>query len=176
MPPAMTDSSSGCGKTANNLVHSLRPGFLDCFGIVAAIEIEANEFTKRTGIPCKIIKASDNIDVSDEQSITLFRVFQETLTNIARHSGATKVVVILREDGRNLSGDENLVLEIRDNGRGIKEEEILNPKSLGLVGMKERTLTFGGEFSIFGEPGGGTAVSIKIPRKLGGRNDQSYNS
>ena len=135
-----------------------------------------SEFTGRTGILHQFNTAFEYAVLESDQVIAVFRIFQETLTNIARHSGATKVVVILREDERNLSGDENLVLEIRDNGRGIIEEESLNPKSLGLVGMKERTLTFGGEFSIFGESGGGTAVFVKIPRKLGGRNDQSYHS
>ena len=94
----------------------------------------------------------------------MFRVFQEALTNVIRHSQATKVVVVLREDERSLFGNESLVLEIRDNGRGITEEEILNPESLGLLGMKERVLAFGGEFSIRGEPGGGTSLVLQIPR------------
>jgi len=163
-------------KVTRRISTELRPPVLDDLGLIAALEWQLSEFTSRTGILHQFNTAFEDVIMDIDQAVTVFRIFQETLTNIARHSKATEVVVILREDGRSISGDENFVLEIRDNGRGIIEEEILNPKSLGLVGMKERTLTFGGEFSIFGEPGGGTAVSIKIPRKLGGRNDQSYNS
>jgi len=106
--------------------------------------------------------------MEEDTAVAVFRIFQEALTNVIRHSGATKVVVVLREeDQRSLFGDENLVLEIRDNGRGITEEEILKPESLGLLGMKERVLAFGGELSIRGEPGGGTALVLQIPRKQG---------
>ncbi|MFH1974165.1 MAG: PAS domain S-box protein [Pseudomonadota bacterium] len=163
-------------KVTRRISTELRPPVLDDLGLIAALEWQLSEFTSRTGILHQFSTVFEYAVLESDQVIAVFRIFQETLTNIVRHSGATKIIVILREDERNLSGDENLVLEIRDNGRGIMEEEIQNSKSLGLVGMKERTLTFGGEFSIFGEPGGGTAVFVKIPRKLGGRNDQSYHS
>jgi two-component system sensor histidine kinase UhpB len=106
----------------------------------------------------------DYVNLDDETATGVFRVFQEALTNVMRHSGATKVAVVLQEGERSLFGDESLVLEIRDNGRGITEEEILNPESLGLLGMKERVLAFGGELSIRGEPGGGTSLVLQIPR------------
>ena len=105
----------------------------------------------------------EDISFDADLSTALFRIFQEALTNVARHAGATEVVAVLRESERSLFGDETLVLEIRDNGRGITEEEILNPESLGLLGMKERVLTFGGNLSIRGKPGGGTSVVLKIP-------------
>jgi two-component system sensor histidine kinase UhpB len=98
-----------------------------------------------------------------DTAIAVFRIFQEALTNVVRHSRATKVAVILGESERSLFGDESLVLEIRDNGGGITEEEILNPESLGLLGMKERVLAFGGEISIYGKPGEGTTLILKIP-------------
>ena len=125
------------------------------------------EFTSRTEIPCEFVTPIDYINLEDETAIGVFRIFQEALTNVVRHSQATKVAVVLRESERSLFGDESLVLEIRDNGRGITEEEILNPESLGLLGMKERVLAFGGELSIRGEPGGGTALVLKIPRIQG---------
>jgi two-component system sensor histidine kinase UhpB len=86
---------------------------------------------------------------------------------VSRHSQATKVTVVLREEERSLFGDESFVLEIRDNGRGITEEEILNPESLGLLGMKERVLAFGGDLRISGELDSGTTLILKIPQIQG---------
>jgi PAS domain S-box-containing protein len=155
-------------KVTRRISTELRPPVLDDLGLIAALEWQLSDFTSHTGILHQFTTAFEDVIMDSKQAVTVFRIFQETLTNIARHSGATKVVVVLGKDGRSISGDENLVLEIRDNGSGIKEDKILNSKSLGLLGMKERAMAFGGEFSIFGEPGGGTAVSIKIPRNLGG--------
>jgi two-component system sensor histidine kinase UhpB len=140
---------------------------LDDLGLIAALSWQAQEFTSRTEIQCEFVTHIDYINLEDETATGVFRVFQEALTNVMRHSQATKVAVVLREDERSLFGDESLVLEIRDNGRGITEEEILNPESLGLLGMKERVLAFGGELSIRGEPGGGTVLVLKIPRIQG---------
>jgi len=143
----------------------LRPSVLDDLGLIAALEWQAQEFTRRAEIPCEFVTSLDYVNLEDETATGVFRIFQEALTNVGRHSGATKVVAVLRESERSLFGDESLVLEIRDNGRGITEEEILNPESLGLLGMKERVLAFGGDLSICGEPGGGTALVLKIPLK-----------
>jgi signal transduction histidine kinase len=154
-------------KVTRRISTELRPPVLDDLGLIAALEWQLSEFTSRTGILNKFTAAFEDVSIERDQSIAVFRIFQETLTNVVRHSQATKVVVVLREIERSLIGDENLVLEIRDNGRGITEEEILNKESLGLLGMKERAMAFGGELSIFGEPGKGTAVVLKIPRKRG---------
>jgi len=156
------------GKTANNLVHSLRPGFLDCFGIVAAIEIEANEFTKRTGIPCKIIKASDNIDVSDEQSITLFRVFQETLTNIMKHATAQQVDVEVQIINNEhccdpLRGQKCIELIVSDDGKGFDDAARNKPRSFGLRGIQERIGQLGGKVKISSKPGAGTQIAVSLP-------------
>ena len=151
-------------KVVRRISADLRPSVLDDLGMIAALSWQSQEFTSRTEIQCEFVTSIDYINLEDETAIGVFRVFQEALTNVIRHSQATKVVVVLREDERSLFGDESLVLEIRDNGRGITEEEILNPESLGLLGMKERVLAFGGEFSIRGEPGGGTSLVLKIPR------------
>jgi len=154
------------GKTANNLVHSLRPGFLDCFGIVAAIEIEANEFTKRTGIPCKIIKASDNIEVSDEQSITLFRVFQETLNNIMKHATAQQVEVQITNNetcGDHLRGQKCIELIVSDDGKGFDDAARNKPRSFGLRGIQERIGQLGGKVKISSKPGAGTQIAVRLP-------------
>jgi two-component system sensor histidine kinase UhpB len=136
---------------------------LDDLGLIAALEWQLTEFTSRTEIPHEFTTTFEYVNVQEDTAIAVFRIFQEALTNVARHSRATKVAVVLRESERSLFGDESLVLEIRDNGRGITEEEVLNQESLGLLGMKERVLAFGGELSIHGEPGGGTTLILKIP-------------
>jgi PAS domain S-box-containing protein len=149
------------GKAANNLVHSLRPGFLDCFGIVAAIEIEAREFTKRTGIPCNVIKSSDSFDISDEQSITLFRVFQETLNNIMKHAAASRVKVqILRKV-------KCIELVVSDDGRGFDDAARNKPRSFGLRGIQERIRQLGGKVKITSKPAEGTQIAVHLPVKTG---------
>jgi len=145
----------------------LRPSILDDLGLIAALEWQLSEFTSRTEISHEFATTVEYVNMEEDTAIAVFRIFQEALTNVARYSGATKVIVLLREGEGSLFGDESFVLEIRDNGRGITEEEILNPESLGLLGMKERVLAFGGELSIRGEPGGGTALILQIPRKQG---------
>jgi len=155
-------------KVTRRISTGLRPPVLDDLGLIAALEWQLSDLTSRSGIPYELATAFEYVSMEKDKAVAMFRIFQETLTNVIRHSGATKVVIILREDDeRSLFGDENLVLEIRDNGRGITEEEILNKESLGLLGMKERAMVFGGEFSIRGEPGGGTTVVLKIPKKQG---------
>ena len=145
----------------------LRPSVLDDLGLVAALEWQLSEFTSRTEIRHEFTTTFEYVNIKEATAVAVFRIFQEALTNVMRHSRATKVAVVLRAGKRSLFGDESFVLEIRDNGRGITEEKILNPGSLGLLGMKERVLAFGGELSIRGEPGGGTALVLQIPRKQG---------
>ena len=145
----------------------LRPSVLDDLGLIAALEWQLSEFTSRTDIPHEFTTTCEYVNMEENTAIAVFRIFQEALTNVMRHSGATKVAVAIREGEGNLFGGESLVLEIRDNGRGITQEEILNPESFGLLGMKERVLAFEGELSICGEPGGGTTLILKIPLKQG---------
>jgi signal transduction histidine kinase len=109
----------------------------------------------------ELVTAFDYVNLEEETAVAVFRIFQETLTNVARHSGATKITVLLREE------DGSLFLEINDNGRGITEDEIQNKESLGLLGMKERSLIFGGKLFLSGEPDSGTTVILKIPQKQG---------
>jgi signal transduction histidine kinase len=141
----------------------LRPSVLDDLGLIAALEWQLSEFTNRTEITHEFTTTCEYVNVKKDTAIAVFRIFQEALTNAARYSDATKVAVVLRESERSLFGEESLVLEIRDNGRGITEEEITNQDSLGLLGMKERVLAFNGEISICGETGGGTTLILKIP-------------
>jgi PAS domain S-box-containing protein len=154
-------------RVVRRISADLRPSVLDDLGLIAALEWQLAEFTSRTEIRHEFATTFEYVNMEEETAVAVFRIFQEALTNVVRHARATKVTVVLREDERSLFGDESFVLEIRDNGTGITEEEILNPESLGLLGMKERVLTFGGEISIHGKPGCGTALVLKIPRKQG---------
>ncbi len=155
------------GRAANDLVHSLRPGSLDCFGLVATIEIEAREFTKRTGTPCKIIKSGDHLDISNEQSITLFRVFQETLNNIMKHAAATHVrVQILKGEAATVCPN-CIELIVSDDGCGFDESARNKPRSFGLRGIQERIGQLGGKVKISSKPGKGTKISVRLPLTSG---------
>jgi PAS domain S-box-containing protein len=154
-------------KVVRRISADLRPSVLDDLGLIAALSWQAQEFTSRREIQCEFVTPIDYINLEAETATAVFRIFQEALTNVVRHSQATKVAVVLREDERSLFGEESLVLEIRDNGRGITEEEILNPESLGLLGMKERVLAFGGDLRISGELDSGTTLILKIPQIQG---------
>ncbi|MDD2685016.1 MAG: histidine kinase [Gallionella sp.] len=154
---SMSSLLDTAGVSANNLVHSLRPGFLDCFGLVAAIEIEANEFSKRTGIPCKIEKSDDNIELDEEQSITLFRVFQETLNNIMKHASAKRVEIEI------MRGDNCVDLIVSDDGKGFDTKDRYKPRSFGLRGIQERIGHMGGTVKISSQLGKGASIAVCVP-------------
>ena len=136
---------------------NLRPGILDDIGLSAAIEWQAEEFQKQTGIKCHLTINPKDISLDRDRNTAIFRIFQETLTNIARHAEATEASIRLQEE------DGHIEIDIQDNGKGITAEELTNPKSLGLMGMRERAKIFGGAFIIKGVPGEGTTVTVTIP-------------
>jgi PAS domain S-box-containing protein len=135
----------------------LRPGLLDDLGLVAAIEWQCQEFQNRTGIKCKVKFGSDAIDLSPELATAIFRVFQEALTNAARHSKATRIKVNLKVSPGLLE------LQVADNGIGIAETAIDAADSLGIMGMRERLTPFGGSLIISGAPKKGTTVTMRLP-------------
>jgi len=137
----------------------LRPALLDQLGLVAAIEWQTQDFERRTGISCSLeIEPGMSIRNKD-LSTTIFRVFQETLTNITRHAKATKVDVHMRTTNGSIS------LAVMDNGIGIPSDEVINPRSFGLIGMRERVSDWGGYVQISGSMGKGTTVKLNIPMK-----------
>ena len=146
-----------CIKSANNILRSLRPSVLDSFGLIAAIEMEAEEFEKRTGISCPINQEDEGAEISPDASIALFRIFQETLTNIMKHAKASEVTV----DIANRKAGVDLV--IADNGIGLKEADRQKPRSFGLRGIQERVAHFNGKVEISSKPGKGTTVSVHVP-------------
>lgn len=155
-------------KTMNELVDraiqrvkkisgELRPGALDDLGIAAALEWQASEFEKIAEIKCEFSSDPEDIVLDSARSTAIFRIFQEALTNVARHAKATKVKATLREK------TSKIVLRIRDNGKGIEKNQIDSPKAFGIMGMRERARALGGKVEITGSPGRGTTVAVSIP-------------
>lgn len=144
-------------QSVRRIAMKLRPSLLDDLGILAALEWYAHDFQARTGIQCKLTSRVQDLELDRERATTVFRIFQESLTNVARHANATRVTAKLNV----LGGD--VVLEIRDNGRGITDRELANPKSFGLLGMRERAYLAGGEVQLKGHQGKGTTISVRIP-------------
>ena len=145
-------------QAVRRISSELRPGLLDTAGLIATLEWQAHEFQKQTGIQCRVKSVAKETLWDQDLNTAFFRIFQETLTNIIRHAHATRVEV------RFLETESHLVLEVKDNGRGISEEEINNTKSIGLLGMRERAALLNGEVRLRGQPGKGTTVSVRIPR------------
>jgi signal transduction histidine kinase len=146
-------------QTVRRIASDLRPAILDEFGLLAALEWQAHEFQKRTGIVCHFNLNTDEptLELDRESTTAIFRVFQESLTNIARHAHATEVTATLERQADSLS------LSVHDNGQGIRLGELNNLKSLGLVGMRERMRQVAGALDIRSAPGQGTTVLIRIP-------------
>lgn len=157
-------------QAIRRIATELRPGLLDTVGLLAAIEWQANQFQAQTGIQCRVRTSAKETLGHQEVNTAFFRIFQETLTNIIRHARATRVEVHLAEQG----GD--LVLEVKDNGRGISEAEANNTRSIGLLGMRERAALLGGEVRVTGEAGKGTTVLVRIPMVSTAENNRHENS
>lgn len=144
-------------QTLRKISTELRPGVLDDLGLTAAIEWQVQEFQSRTGMRCHFTVRPEEILLDPDRSTAVFRIFQETLTNIVRHANADEVAILLEKT------EENLILEVKDNGRGITQSQITNSKSLGLLGIRERALLWGGTVQISGVPGKGTIITVQIP-------------
>lgn len=144
-------------KTVRRIATQLRPSILDDLGIVATLEWQSEEFQKRSGIECKFNSNVSVINTTTEIATGFFRIYQESLTNVLRHAKATKVEAQL------LYKDNLMILAINDNGIGYDAAFIEKKKTLGLLGMKERTLMMGGTYEVSSKPGQGTKVIIIVP-------------
>jgi len=143
--------------TLRRIASELRPTMLDDLGLSAALESQAQEFENRTGVRCTVTLPREPITLDRDRSTAVFRIFQESLTNVTRHARATRVEAVLSvENGQ-------LIFKVCDNGRGIDPEEVKGRKSLGVVGMQERAIMLDGELDISGVPGLGTTLTLRIP-------------
>ena len=143
--------------TLRRIASDLRPRTLDDLGLAAALEWQGQEFERRTGIHCRVALPREPLNLDSERSITIFRIFQESLTNVARHAQATSVEARLEVEG------DELIFSVHDNGKGFDPQEAKARKSLGLVGMQERAHLLNGEVSIEGIPGSGTTLMLRFP-------------
>lgn len=150
--------------TLNSTVHSvqrisseLRPSMLDDLGLAAAIESEARAFEERTGIECEVSLPDEMLQIDSVVATTVYRIIQEALTNVARHSNAARVELRIRVRSA------EVLLEVRDDGRGITSQEVGSGRSLGLIGIRERAAIVGGSTRFEGVEGRGTIVSVRIP-------------
>ncbi len=157
----MSDLVDTTIQDVRRIATELRPSMLDDLGLVPAMEWQLQEFQKRSGIRCRFTSDLEEVTLDAEETTVLFRILQETLTNVARHAAATRVEVSLHEE------QAYVRLQVRDNGRGITAGEVEGSRSFGLLGMRERVLLRSGDFSIQGTPGQGTTVVIKLPRSKG---------
>lgn len=149
----LTDSTI---QTARRIASEIRPAMLSDLGLIDAMEWQASDFQRRTGIECHIEFSEESIPLSDQQSTSVFRILQEALTNILRHSAATRVSISIE------SGGGDFILHVRDNGKGIPESKLMLG-SLGIWSMQERARLAGGTINIVGMEGGGTGVTVRIP-------------
>jgi len=147
-------------KTVKRLCTELRPSILDHLGLGAAIEWQAQEFQKRSGIGCEVNLVPSDTTFDGDFSSALFRIFQESLTNVLRHAKATKVMTTLSDQGG------SIILEIADNGIGITNEHLSKPNSFGLMGMRERVQSCNGEIRIAGSQNAGTTITVIVPKVI----------
>jgi signal transduction histidine kinase len=143
--------------TARRISRQLRPSVLDVLGLRAGVEWQLEEFHSRTQIETELVAPEDLGAVSEAVSIALFRILQESLTNVMRHAAATRVTVRIERAA------DDIVMQVADNGRGFAQPDRAYPVSLGLLGMRERATTLGGLSRVASEPGGGTTVHVRLP-------------
>ncbi len=156
---SMTQTIDETIKSVQHIATELRPPILDAFGICEAVAWQAKEYQKRNALQFDLHCLQDHVEIEKSLQTALFRVFQEAVTNILRHANASRVQVRMSYE------KENLTFIIEDDGVGIKKEDLENPESLGLIGIKERVYPWDGQVNFEGSPGKGTIVTIKIPLK-----------
>jgi PAS domain S-box-containing protein len=143
----------------HRIAMELRPTILDDLGLVSAVRWLVEDFTRRTGIPCELVTQQLQEPLSEDVATTVFRIVQETLTNIARHAAASRVDLVLAQD------DARITVRVSDNGRGIPRDSTSREQHLGLLGLRERAAQLGGELSVRSRRDRGTSVVVRVPLK-----------
>lgn len=143
--------------TAGRVARELRPGILKEFGLAAAVESFAEDYTHRAGIPCSVLCADHDIETDEDTALALFRTYQEALTNVTKHAAASHVEVRLTQEY------DEIVLEVSDDGRGVKPEDLRKPKSFGLRGIRERLKVLGGTMDVQRREPHGTTIVLRAP-------------
>ncbi len=146
-------------SSVRRISSELRPSLLDDMGLVTAMQWHLKEFEKRSAIRTLFEKPQEEISLPDNIKTGLYRIFQESLTNVARHANAKRIDVSLQL----INGE--LILQIEDDGRGFNKEEAVNKNTLGILGMEERSFMMGGHYMVSTEPGKGTLITVSVPYK-----------
>ena len=146
--------------TIRRIATELRPSILDDFGLIAAMEWQAQESERKTGVRGIFRADTDHLNLNPQARTAAFRIFQEALTNIARHSKASYFTVDVE------SASDFIVIAIRDNGIGFDPAALSHKLSLGILGMKERARLIGADFKIYNDDAGGVGVELTVPKSL----------
>jgi len=146
-------------SSVQRISSELRPAALDDFGLIAAIESEVHAFEERTGIECDLLLPEDALPLGPDVDVAINRIVQEAMTNVARHSRATRLEIRVRQR------PGEMLVEIRDDGEGISSAKLADRNSLGIAGMRERARRIGATLEVEGIEGHGTIVSVRVPMK-----------
>ena len=153
----MRDLVDQAVHTVRTVVTELRPEALDRLGLIAALEWQADAFARHAGVRCRFTATAEAADLDMGRATSIFRVFQEMLTNVGRHSGASRVDVVVEEL------NDELTLLVRDNGRGLDPAAQISARAFGLLGMRERARLLGGTIELASVPRRGTTVCLRVP-------------
>lgn len=160
MPTDLDELSSRVDDTIGSvrrIASELRPSILDDFGLIPAIEWQAGEFEAKAGIDCAFVCTDESVHLDPEAEAAVFRIVQEALTNVARHSDASAVCVTVE------NSDGHLNVMIEDDGRGFDPQHLTKTRSLGILGMRERARLIGASLDIRSRDHSGTVVALTVP-------------
>jgi signal transduction histidine kinase len=144
-------------QSVRRIADELRPGVLEELGLVKTLKSEAREFKEHTGIPCMFETNMGKAKFDRAGSVAIFRIAQAALTNIARHANASRAMIVL------MKRNNDLILTVNDNGKGITKKLVHSHNSLGIIGMRERALALDGTLTLRGSKGKGTTLTVRIP-------------
>jgi len=154
---SLSATTSSLIRSVKNISGDLRPGVVDELGLVKSLKSQAREFKVRTGLPCGFKTNTLAVAFDRAAAVAVFRIVQAGLTNVARHAQASRAFIAL------MKGAGELIVTVKDNGKGIARSKADSQSSIGIAGMRERALALGGTFALDGSPRGGTVLTVTIP-------------